>query len=406
MRRGAMPAPQNLRATGDRIEQAARRTAGRPPIRAPSTGPRSCCAWSPSSTAPGWPAWWRWPRRRRPSWSTTSPPTSWWPACCWSQGLHPEALDDRVEAGPGPVRPFLGRHGGDVELLGVDEEAGAVRLRLLGSCDGCPSSAATLQGAVERAILEAAPEVMPHRGRGADADGRGPVPVALGRQAALRRVPECEVATRDRAASPCCSASAAVRRVPAEPVEECCELCAEPDRRRARPPGRPAVPDLAVRLPRVLPPVRVGGCRRRSLPRPCPSGTWRFPTSSCPRPSGTACRSRSAWPSSSSTRPSTGWPPSTPARPGATESELPLDTWDELVAANPAAGDHAARRRGVPGPCRTDRGDGTECYIVPIDACYELVGQLRTTVARLRRRHRGQRANSMASSPPSGRRRR
>ena len=35
-----------------------------------------------------------------------------------------------------------------------------VRLRLLGSCDGCPSSAATLQGAVERAIVERAPEVM------------------------------------------------------------------------------------------------------------------------------------------------------------------------------------------------------------------------------------------------------
>ena len=57
------------------------------------------------------------------------------------------------------VRPFLGRHGGDVELLAVDDELGAVKLRLLGSCDGCPSSAATLQGAVEAAILEAAPEV-------------------------------------------------------------------------------------------------------------------------------------------------------------------------------------------------------------------------------------------------------
>ncbi len=57
------------------------------------------------------------------------------------------------------VRPFLGRHGGDVELLGIDDALGAVKLRLLGSCDGCPSSAATLQGAVEVAILEAAPEV-------------------------------------------------------------------------------------------------------------------------------------------------------------------------------------------------------------------------------------------------------
>jgi Fe-S cluster biogenesis protein NfuA len=75
-------------------------------------------------------------------------------------GLHPERLDDRVEAALVAVRPFLAQHGGDVELLGIDEERGAVRLRLLGSCDGCPSSASTLQGAVEVAITEAAPEIM------------------------------------------------------------------------------------------------------------------------------------------------------------------------------------------------------------------------------------------------------
>ena len=37
---------------------------------------------------------------------------------------------------------------------------GAVHLRLLGSCDGCPSSAVTLRTAVERAIAEAAPEIV------------------------------------------------------------------------------------------------------------------------------------------------------------------------------------------------------------------------------------------------------
>jgi hypothetical protein len=34
-----------------------------------------------------------------------------------------------------------------------------VRLQLRGSCDGCPSSALTVQGAIEGAILDAAPEV-------------------------------------------------------------------------------------------------------------------------------------------------------------------------------------------------------------------------------------------------------
>ena len=37
--------------------------------------------------------------------------------------------------------------------------------RLLGSCDGCPSSAVTLQLAVEQAIIEAAPEIVTHRRR-------------------------------------------------------------------------------------------------------------------------------------------------------------------------------------------------------------------------------------------------
>jgi Fe-S cluster biogenesis protein NfuA len=75
-------------------------------------------------------------------------------------GLHPEAVARRVEAALAQVRPLLSSHGGDVELLELDEEAGAVRLRLLGSCDGCPSSAVTLQSAVERAIVEAAPEIV------------------------------------------------------------------------------------------------------------------------------------------------------------------------------------------------------------------------------------------------------
>jgi Fe-S cluster biogenesis protein NfuA len=75
-------------------------------------------------------------------------------------GLHPESLARRVEGALARVRPLLAAHAGDVELLDIDEEAGAVQLRLLGSCDGCPSSSITLQSAVERAIVEAAPEIV------------------------------------------------------------------------------------------------------------------------------------------------------------------------------------------------------------------------------------------------------
>ncbi|MFN2518016.1 MAG: NifU family protein [Jatrophihabitantaceae bacterium] len=73
-------------------------------------------------------------------------------------GLHPYDITTRVEKALESVRPYLGSHGGDVELLGISDE-GVVKLRLLGSCDGCPSSSVTLTLAVEGAVEAAAPEV-------------------------------------------------------------------------------------------------------------------------------------------------------------------------------------------------------------------------------------------------------
>lgn len=72
--------------------------------------------------------------------------------------LHPYDVETRIARALDTVRPYLGTHGGDVELLGIDDE-GVVRLRLLGSCDGCPSSSATLELAVEGAVQAAAPEM-------------------------------------------------------------------------------------------------------------------------------------------------------------------------------------------------------------------------------------------------------
>lgn len=72
-------------------------------------------------------------------------------------GLHPYGVEQRVEEALESVRPYLGSHGGDVELVEVSD--GTVRLRLLGSCDGCPSSSVTLKLAVEGAIETAAPEI-------------------------------------------------------------------------------------------------------------------------------------------------------------------------------------------------------------------------------------------------------
>jgi Fe-S cluster biogenesis protein NfuA/nitrite reductase/ring-hydroxylating ferredoxin subunit len=72
--------------------------------------------------------------------------------------LHPVPLVERVQSALDGVRPYLGSHAGGVEFLGIDD-AGVAHLALEGSCDGCPSSLVTVKLAIERAIMEAAPEL-------------------------------------------------------------------------------------------------------------------------------------------------------------------------------------------------------------------------------------------------------
>lgn len=73
-------------------------------------------------------------------------------------GLHPLPIETRVLDALESVRPYLDSHGGNVELLRVED--GVVRLRMQGSCRSCPSSADTLKLAIESAIYAAAPEVV------------------------------------------------------------------------------------------------------------------------------------------------------------------------------------------------------------------------------------------------------
>lgn len=72
-------------------------------------------------------------------------------------GLHPLDVETRVVQALEEVRPYLQSHGGNVEFLGVEE--GVARLRMQGSCDGCPSSAMTLKLAIEEAVMKAAPDL-------------------------------------------------------------------------------------------------------------------------------------------------------------------------------------------------------------------------------------------------------
>jgi Fe-S cluster biogenesis protein NfuA len=71
--------------------------------------------------------------------------------------LYPVALEQRVAEALQSVRPYMESHGGDVELLGIED--GVARVRLAGSCDGCPASASTLELAIKQALDEAAPDL-------------------------------------------------------------------------------------------------------------------------------------------------------------------------------------------------------------------------------------------------------
>ncbi len=72
-------------------------------------------------------------------------------------GLHPVSVQERVREALEGVRPYLGSHGGDVELVEVSDGVAVVRMQ--GSCEGCPASAMTLKLAIEEAVLKAAPDV-------------------------------------------------------------------------------------------------------------------------------------------------------------------------------------------------------------------------------------------------------
>jgi hypothetical protein len=64
-----------------------------------------------------------------------------------------------------------------------------------------------------------------------------------------------------------------------------------------------------------------------------------------------------------------------PSPAGATESELSLDAWDALVAANPVLGRLDADGEAL---AVNRLSDPPQYAILPIDRCYELVGMVRT----------------------------
>jgi Fe-S cluster biogenesis protein NfuA/nitrite reductase/ring-hydroxylating ferredoxin subunit len=71
--------------------------------------------------------------------------------------LFPSSLEERVLEALDTVRPYMESHGGNVELIGIDD--GVARLKLQGSCHGCAASRATLELAIKQALEEHCPDL-------------------------------------------------------------------------------------------------------------------------------------------------------------------------------------------------------------------------------------------------------
>ena len=56
------------------------------------------------------------------------------------------------------MRPMIQEDDGDIELVDVTPQ-GLVRIRFMGACIDCPSSANTLHNGIERMLKERVPEV-------------------------------------------------------------------------------------------------------------------------------------------------------------------------------------------------------------------------------------------------------
>ena len=106
---------------------------------------------------------------------------------------------DPARAGPGAALPRLARRRRRVPRRHDD---GVARLRLEGSCDGCPSSTVTVQLAIEGAVLDAAPEVTEVVVEGMTDRRREPALLQIGRRPAETRRRAAEPDAR-RAGSRC-----------------------------------------------------------------------------------------------------------------------------------------------------------------------------------------------------------
>jgi len=79
-------------------------------------------------------------------------------ACGCGDSNVEQTFEEKVQDVINAIRPNLQSHGGDIELVGTDEQNN-VKVRLQGACSGCPGAQMTLRMGVERLLKQSIPEV-------------------------------------------------------------------------------------------------------------------------------------------------------------------------------------------------------------------------------------------------------
>ncbi len=75
-----------------------------------------------------------------------------------SEANTQKTFEEQVKEVIESIRPALQGHGGDVELVGTDDD-NTVKVRLQGACQGCPGATMTIKMGIERILKEKVPEV-------------------------------------------------------------------------------------------------------------------------------------------------------------------------------------------------------------------------------------------------------
>jgi Fe-S cluster biogenesis protein NfuA len=292
--------------------------------------------------------------------------------------LHPVPLHERVLAALEQVRPYMESHGGNVELLALED--GVARLRLQGSCSSCAASAVTLELAIKQALEVSAPDLA-----GLEVEGVAPPLAAdpLPPHAAGPSLPLAGDPLPSRAAGPSLPLASGVGMapgavelpiVPSGPAprvdgEERCDLC-----------GTTVTPAHRHLLNLV----------ERKIECSCES-CWALRSGDPEyRPTGTRTLwlddfklTDDVWASFQIPIGLAFFMNSTtagcivalyPSPAGATESELHFSSWNRLVSANPVLADLEA---DVEGLIVNRMSDPPTYVIAPIDRCYELTGTIK-----------------------------